>query len=132
MRDLVLETLEEKRRQLRADFEAQIRVLDEAIANIKKSRLAKNEIGSDKLPVVIPREYSGMGMAAALQAYLNKSKGGPISVARAAVDLALGGINMGNPERHERNLKICISNNRRLFVYDRDDNTVRLHRKSGG
>jgi hypothetical protein len=70
-----------------------------------------------------------MGMAAALQAYLNKRAGGPVSVPRAAVDLAVGGVNLGMPERHERNLKICISNNLKLFEYDKHVNTVRA--KSG-
>ena len=45
---------------------------------------------------------------------------------RAAIDLAIGGVDMGSPQRSERNLKICISNNARLFEYDTKSDRVRL------
>jgi hypothetical protein len=124
MRDVVLEKLEEALRELREKYEGEKRQLEDAIAGIKQQRLAIND--KHPRPDVVPREFEGMEMTAALVAYLNRRGGGPESIARAAVDLAVAGVALGNPDRHERNLKICISNNLDLFEYYLGKTSVKL------
>jgi hypothetical protein len=126
MSDIVIDRLEAALLDLRLKYEKESGELQEAIARLKRERLQASQAEPDHAPQVVPGEFKTMGMSAALQAYLNRRKGQRVPVARAAIDLALGGVQMGKPYRHERNLKICISNNRKLFVFDADDSTVRL------
>lgn len=119
----VIDSLVEAREKLRQTYEQEIRNYDETIARLKQEALGADDRSGASVKIV-PGEFIGMGMAEALKAYLNR-RGGEASVERAALDLAIGGLTMGQPGRTERNLKICISNNRGTFQLDTD---IKPHR----
>jgi hypothetical protein len=125
-----VEVLEAERARIRSKADEEIKTLDEHIARIKNWEMEKTEenVGGE-FPEVRPGQFSQMDPHTALRVYLNDRKGGPVRIARAAVDIALGGASLGRPERHERNLKIMISNNSKDFTYGDDEkNTVQLTR----
>ncbi len=68
-----------------------------------------------------------MKAATAMQVYLNDRDGGPVDVKKAAEDLKLGGAEPGwQDDRYERNVRIMLSNNLKLFKYDKGSDVVEL------
>lgn len=80
---------------------------------------------SSSVPIK-PGQYAGMKGPVALRAYLSERAGEEIAIAKILSDLEVGGASLGSPDRHERNLKIGISNNSRMFEFDEEKQTVRL------
>ena len=120
MQSLAIEALERERVRLTKQYEHSIAVIDRVIATLTKEQLPPSEAIND----VKPGQYARMPMKSAMVARLNEMGGGPVTFAQLAVDLALGGVDLGG--RPERNLKICASNNTETFEQHKPTNSVLL------
>jgi hypothetical protein len=135
MNEKAIQILKRERQRILDAAQKEVEEIDRTIANLQSADFARGspDTKGRELPQVRPGQYSGMPMREALQVYLNERKGGPVATKRAAVELALAGVELGKkagPERHERNLKIMISNNSRLFRLNEGDGTVSLSSSS--
>jgi hypothetical protein len=120
MKSLAIGALERERVRIKEQMERSLAEIDNAIATLTKEKLPPSGAVND----VKPGQYAGMPMKAALQARLNELGGGPVTFAQLAVDLALGGVDLGG--RPERHLKICASNNTETFEQHKSTNSVLL------
>jgi hypothetical protein len=126
MNNKAIEILQRERQRILDAVQKEVEEIDRTIASLR----ASDSIGGSKTPKhttpVRRGQYEGMQIKEALQAYLNDRDGGPVSIKQAAIDLAVAGVKLGKPDRHERNIKITISNNNRRFQLDESDNSVSL------
>ncbi len=127
MSEQAIAALIEARDKTKQDCDNKIAEFDRVIATLRSGDM-EDDPRRDS-PKVRAGQYSGMEKTPALQAYLH-DRGGEAIVERAAVDLALSGVDMGQPKRHAQNLRIAISMNKgRLFTYDPKSDIVRLVKK---
>jgi hypothetical protein len=124
--DRILAGLIRDLKELTDDYETQKRDYEKAIAERKHYLLAGDSASGKKEPPVRAGMYFGMDIGSAMQAYLTDRGGGPIKRKKIAIDLALAEAKMGDPSRHERHVKITANNNRGIFRYDEDTDTVAL------
>ena len=115
--------------RLERGYEVQRKHLKESIATLKNAALALRP-DYDLTKKVTPGEFRGLEIKSAMQAYLSQRGGGPVKRDRIAVDLAIAGVDLGTPKRHARHIKITANNNKSLFFYDEDTDTVRLVRSA--
>jgi hypothetical protein len=123
MSEQAIAALIEARDKTKQDCDERIAEFDRVIATLRSGGI-RDEPRKDT-PKVRVGQYAGMEKTPALQAYLHE-RGGEATVERAAVDLALGGVDMGLPKRHAQNLRIAISANKSKFQYDDKSDIVRL------
>jgi hypothetical protein len=123
-----IEELEKQKQAARERCINEITQLDETIATLRAT------LTTEASPPVVyhiefkpmPGKYDGLKKAVALQSYLNEIGGGPVPVKKAVSDLLACGADLGQIDRQERNLKIVIANNSRLFRYNEKNDTVEL------
>jgi hypothetical protein len=120
MKSLAIGALERERVRIKEQLERSLAEIDNAIATLTKETLPPSDAVND----VKPGQYARMPMKAAMVARLNELGGGPVSFEQLAVELALGGVDLGS--RPERHLKICASNNTDTFEQHKPTNSVLL------
>lgn len=122
--EIAIHVLEQKRDELVAESRAQIEELNRAIQRLKGGRGNPSPIV--EYPEVKPGQWRGMDIKSALVAYLNERPGGVLTT-RVAADLARGGVELGKKRSDPRRyVRITIGNNRKVFNYDENTDTVRL------
>lgn len=119
-----VETLRKERQRLIEEHSRALAELDASIEHLLK--LTGEVPAKSSMIQVRPGQYEAMKGPVALRAYLGERAGEEIPISKVLADLQVGGAHLGAPTRHERNLKIGISNNSRLFDYNEAKQTVRL------
>lgn len=118
--------LREARQKIVEDSSQQLSEIDRSIQSLQREA-GTVVTSSDHGIHVKPGQYRNMKGPAALIAYLSERPGAEVPIKKAVADLEVGGAHLGqDSKRHERNLKIGISNNSRYFIYDEEKDTVRL------
>jgi len=80
-------------------------------------------IEAPELPSVTPNQYAGMGISAALEAYLKARPGKKIPINQVVEDLLAGGAVLGaKPKRYVQNVKITVRSRPKLAEWDKDWN----------
>src|SRR6267142_6307967 len=99
--DVILRGLQNERARLNE----QLQTLDHGIAQRKAALLSKHGPVSETPASIKPDDFGGMKTSRALEKYLKQRGGGPIHIGRVAVDLKLGGADLGpDPEYHGKNI----------------------------
>lgn len=120
-----IQILREARQKIVDDSSRQLSEIDRSIQSLQKE--AGLPATLEEHIAVKPGQYRSMKGTGALIAYLSERPGLEISIPKALAELQIGGAFLGkDPKRHERNLKIGISNNSRIFAYNEETNTVKL------
>jgi hypothetical protein len=130
--ETAINSLEKRRVQVLADYQRELAEIDTAIENLQRQKTDAQVNGGaetaeqPRLIPVRPGQFKGMKTAAALQAYLNERRGGPVPIGQTVHDLLLADVDLGQPSRHERNLKIVLANNTKQFKYNDGSDSVEL------
>lgn len=99
--------------ELRDNLLQQANTLSIAIEGMQESPMAP------ELPRVSPGQYAGMGISAALEAYLKARPGKRIPIKQVVEDLLAGGAVLGaKPKRYVQNVKITVRSRPKLVEWD--------------
>jgi hypothetical protein len=121
-----IRVLEESKQQAQERYTREIAEIESAIAKLRIEDAHKTG-NQQRLKVNVDAgQYKGLTTAHALQAYLNQIGRSPAKLDDVVRDLLIAGVEVGKPDRRKRNLKIVITNNPKLFIYNEHSDTVEL------
>jgi hypothetical protein len=125
--DKAVQVLEQARQAEIERHRKEMGELDDAISRLRQQ--ATTTFAEAAPEVAIRRgQWKDVHPKDALRQYLNDRGGGPIPFSQLVHDMRIagGGGAEWAPDRYERNWKIMMSNNLKLFRYDESTDTVEL------